>query len=155
MHILASFISSHKAHLTSKLNYRRFPYFFLYTFLSFPFHLLPSPVHHTEFSSYFIPGFLTISTLLSPKNSNNFYIAMKKVENKVKLHYLCIYTSYICNEVKLPGMPVSQKFTPPATGVADTTDYLGLPFWPCAQFSSNAFSFKAFSSNPFRPILLG
>ena len=37
-------------HLTFNLNYRRFPSYFLCTFLIFPFHLLPSPVNPTGFS---------------------------------------------------------------------------------------------------------
>jgi len=53
----------HKARLTSKLNYRRFPSYLLCTFLLFPFHLLPSPVHPTGFSFCFFSGFLAIFIL--------------------------------------------------------------------------------------------
>ena len=57
-------------HLTSKLKYRRFPSYLLWTLLLFPFHFLPSPVHPTRFSFCIFPGFLAIFTLLSSNNSN-------------------------------------------------------------------------------------
>ena len=57
-------------YLTYKLKYRRLP-FYLCTLLLFPFHLLPYPVHPTEFSFCFFPGFLVIFTLLSSNNSIN------------------------------------------------------------------------------------
>ena len=49
-------------------NYRRFPSHLLCTLLLFPFHVLPSPVHPTEF---FFPGFTDIFALFS-SNNNNF-----------------------------------------------------------------------------------
>ena len=45
--------------------YRQFPFYLLCTLLSYPFHLLPSPMHPTGFSLCFLPGFLATITLLS------------------------------------------------------------------------------------------
>ena len=55
----------------SKLKYRRFQSYIFCTLLLFPFHLLPSPVHPTGFSSCSFPGFLAIFTLLSSNIINN------------------------------------------------------------------------------------
>ena len=62
-----------KGYVSSKIKYRRFPSYLLYTLLLFPFHLLPSPVHPTGFSFCFFPGFLAIFILLSWNNSNNLH----------------------------------------------------------------------------------
>ena len=60
----------HKGHLTSKLNSKKVPVLSsLDPFLIFPFHLLPSPVHPTEFSFCFFPDFLSIVILLSSNNN--------------------------------------------------------------------------------------
>ena len=51
-----------------------FPSYLLCALLSFPFHVLPSPVHHTGFSFCLFSGFLAILTLLSQNNNNNSII---------------------------------------------------------------------------------
>ena len=61
----------HEGHLTTKLNYRRFPSHLLCTFLLFSFHLLPSLVHPAGFSFCFFRGFLVVFILFSSNNNNN------------------------------------------------------------------------------------
>ena len=68
--LVSAWNQSRKAHLTSKLKYRRFPFYPLCIILLFPFHLLPSPVNPTGFSFCF---FLAIFTLLSSNKNNNRY----------------------------------------------------------------------------------
>ena len=63
----------HKGNLNSKLKYRRVPSYLLCTLLSFPIHLLVSPVHLTGFSFCFLPGFHAIFTLLSSNNNSIIY----------------------------------------------------------------------------------
>ena len=65
----------HKGHLTSKLNSKTVPVLpsLKYSRI-FPFHLLPSPVHPTRFSSCFFPGCLRKSTKVTFKK----YIFIRK-----------------------------------------------------------------------------
>ena len=72
LYIVGCESQSHKGPPTSKLNSETVSVLpFLHPFLIFLFHLLPSPVHPTGFSFYFLPSLLAIFILLSSINNNN------------------------------------------------------------------------------------
>ena len=65
--------SSHKGHLTSKLNFvqKGSPLTFSSHFSFISFHILPPVVHPTELSCYIFSGFLAICILFSSNNKNS------------------------------------------------------------------------------------
>ena len=73
-------LQPHKVHLNFKLIYKWFSSYLLCTFLLFPFHLLPSPVHPTRFSFCVFPCFRAIFTLLSSNNNNNNSLFLQTVK---------------------------------------------------------------------------
>ena len=79
--LVSAWNQSRKAHLTSKLKYRRSPSYLLCTLLLFPFNFLPSPVYPTGFYFCFFPGFLTIFALMSSNNNIEF-----KISSTLSLH---------------------------------------------------------------------
>ena len=86
---------THKGLLIAKLNSKTVPVF---SFLIFPFHLLPSPVHPTGFSFCFFPGFLAIFIVVSCQHEHSQTIS-DKIERKQVSD--CVRDVRPCRETKI------------------------------------------------------